>query len=648
MLIFTNQLLAQKETKVDAPIKKVTVFKQGAQVEHQKQVSLQEGKQVVVFQKLTDFFDPSSLQLKCSPEATILSVKPRKNYDDKSIAEAELEEKNTRKKELEAQERKLRDEYKVLLYDEQLLMKNNELGSQQVGVKISELKEASLFFHTKLTEINTRKSHLDKEIELVVRKINTIKQEINTRKSLPVIIYTEIEVELDVKSAATVNFDFTYVTDKASWKPYYDMRSNGVGEKMMLEAKGLISQNTGIEWKNVKLVLSTNDPYDNTEEPVIDPWYLNYNSPLPQRNAVTRYSPTYSFDGETIYGEVTDAVSGEPLPFARISLTNYPQKIVTTDVTGKFSFQVPKGEYSYTVSYLGYRSQYMNINSPFTKILLYPETVAMETISGGEYPVSGSYSTDDYKAAELMETEVSDYSPKKKIVAKKERSYAYNTPAADAEYGLNSSIATVEQKDLRMEFVINTPFTIPSGEAEQRVSIANYQLEAQYEYHSVPKFEASAYMVSKVSGWEKHHLLSGDANIYFNGTFIGKNYIDVNTAMDTLQFSLGKDKNVVIERKRSDEMMKIKSVGNRYKYEVTWNFTVRNNGASNAPIIVKDQFPISVNDDIKVKQGLYTGAVLDEKTGILTWKFPLNKGESKKFSFDFQVDYGKSGRVNLE
>jgi uncharacterized protein (TIGR02231 family) len=331
---------SQKETKAEASIKKVTVFKEGAQVEHSKDVNLGLGKQVVIFQKMTDFLDPSSIQLKCSETATILSIRTRKNFDDKSIAENELTEKNDRKKVLEKQERVLRDEYKVLLLDEQLLLKNNSLSSQQQAMKISELKEASIFFHTKLSEINTRKSQLDSEIEIVVRKINTIEQEINTRKGLPVTNYTEIEVELDVAKAGNIDFTFTYITHKAYWKPYYDMRSNGIGAPVLLEAKGLVTQSTGIDWKNVKLILSTNDPYDNTLEPTIDPWYVNYYTPAPRKEVIDRYIPAYNFDGETIHGEVTDAASGEPLAFAKITMNNNPLNTFTTDAMGHYSFSI--------------------------------------------------------------------------------------------------------------------------------------------------------------------------------------------------------------------------------------------------------------------------------------------------------------------
>jgi hypothetical protein len=658
LLLFPAFGWTQKETKTEAAIQKVTVFKEGAQVEHSKELNLGTGKQVVIFQKMTDFMDPSSIQLKCSQGATILSVRTRKNFDDKTIAETELTEKNDRKKVLEKQERTLRDEYKVLLLDEQLLLKNNSLSSQQQAMKIAELKEASTFFHAKLSEINTRKSQLDSEIEAVVRKINTIEQEINTRKGLPVVNYTEVEVELDVEKSGNINFDFTYITHKASWKPYYDMRSNGVGAPVLLEAKGLVTQSTGIDWKNVKLILSTNDPYDNTQEPRLDPWYVNYYTPAPRKQVVNRYIPEYNFDGETIHGEITDATTGEPLAFAKISMNNNPLNSFTTDAAGHFTFSVPRGERSYTITYLGYRSQYVKINAPYIKTQLYPETVAMETLKAGdnygrfkEEPQGLDKDLSYFNQQEITTTQSEVLMSITKLDKKQmERipSIGGNNDVAGALSATPGVIANQVEKDLRMEFQIETPFSIPSDDADHRVAIARYQMKADYEYHAVPKLDESVYLVAQISGWEKLNLLNGESNLYFDGTYIGKSYIDVNSSKDTLSFSLGKDKKVVINRKRSEEMSKTRLLGNRYKYEVTWDFTIRNNGGASIPIIVKDHFPISINDDIKVKRGTFEGAVLDEKTGILTWKFTTNKGETKQFKFDYQVDYGKSQPVYLE
>jgi len=646
---------AQKEKTENAQIKKVTVFTSGAQIEHEKSVSLSGGKQIIVFEKITEFIDPNSVQLKCSENATILSVRVRKNYDETSVKEVDLSKMNSTRKELELKEQRLRDEYRVLLRDEQLLQLNNHFGSNVQGVKLADLKEAATYFHTRYSEIALKKSQLELDIEETVRKINVIDQEINVRSSIPVKTYSEISVELSVENPGETSFKFVYITPNASWKPYYDMRSAGIGSPVSLEAKGLVTQNTGADWNNVQLVLSTNDPYDNTQEPLINPWYLNYYTPLPVRSNVQRNTTyAYTYSGETVHGEVLDAATGEPLAFAKISMSRDARNIVTTDASGHFSFTVPRNETGYYVNYVGYDQQFITINSPYTRIAMNPQDIAMEVLPEPQINVNtagaANYSMDyeAYDAISLNEVTTVSASRKAERQAKKNnRVYANSQPVTGSTYTY-TPVAQQISKDLRMEFVINTPFNIPSDNADHRVPIAVYQMNASYEYHSVPKFDPGVFLVAEVSGWEKLNLLNGESNIYFDGTFIGKSYVDVTSTKDTLSFSLGKDKKVIIERKRSEEMSKTRLVGSRYKYEITWDYTIRNNGGGAIPIIIKDQFPISTNEDIKVKYGSYEGASLNEDSKILTWRYQLNKGESKTFKFDYSVDYGKGQVIYLE
>jgi len=655
---------AQKENRENAPIKQVTVFKNGAQVQHEKSVNITAGKQFIVFEKITEFTDPNSLQLKCSENATILSVRVRKNYDENSVKEADLKTMTGNRKSLEDKKQALEDEYHVLLTDEKLIQENSRLWSNQSGVKIAELKEAVAFNHAKLTEIGQRKSQLKKEIEDYAKKINVIEQEINTRSSLPVTIYSEVVIELSSDRGGSADFVFSYITPNAFWTPYYDMRSAGVNAPISLEAKGLVSQNTGIEWKNVKLVLSTNDPYESTQEPNIEPWYLDYYSSLPQPTPTYKSPGTFNYFGETIHGEVLDISTGEPLAFAKITIGGNAMNFVTTDASGKFTFQVPRNVTTFTINYLGYHQQYLGINSPYFKIAMVPQDIAMEKLKdlkspfGSDYEGKGGngnglYSDDEDQILQTIELgNVSEglylkqqqgVTITREDIKRMPTKYAYDR--SEVSGGV---VARQVIKDLRMEFVIDVPFTIPSDNADHRVPIATYQMPATYEYHSVPKFDEGVFLVAQISGWEKLNLLSGESNIYFDGTYIGKSYVDVNSTKDTISFSFGKDNKIKVERKKSQQMSKTRLVGSRYKYEVTWDFTIRNNGGAAIPIIIKDHFPISTNSDIKVKEGTYEGASYDENTHILTWKFTTKSGETKAFKFNYSVDYEKGQAVYLE
>jgi hypothetical protein len=648
-------VFAQKEKEVPLPsdLKKVTVFFLGAQVEHQANTQLKKGKQEVVFTKLTDFLDPNTVQVKANGDLTILSVRTRKNFEDIRISNDKMDALNAQRLVLEKKEIALRDEYEILELDKELLMRNRDLKGQDKGISMFELKEAYAFMHQKMNEITVRESAIYDELEKLTKEMNKLEQEILSQRSKPVINYTEIVVEIDVEKETDASFFFNYISPKASWKPYYDMRSDGIGKPIKLEAKALVSQNTGIEWKNVDMVLSTNDPYENSKEPIIAPWYINYNNYPQQKYQTQRNLPTVDYSGEKIQGEVIDANTGEPMPFTKISFLSNPSIGVITDVDGKFSVSVPRNERQIIASFVGYQSSTQSIDAPYLKFFMVANEVELEEVvvlqdkrSNGRQTVT----REDISRLPVRSADgIASTLGKKKYKAKnKAYASAYDEVSKTEDRKAQYVQTQVVKKDLRMEYQIQSKMSIPTDGMDHRVQIANFDLDASYEYHTAPKIDPAVFLAAQVTGWEKLNLLSGESNIYFDGTYIGKSYIDVNSTKDTLSFSFGKDSKVIVERTKVKDKSSNKVLGSRQKYEVTWEIRMRNNGGASIPIIVKDQFPISTNNEIKVRNGEFGTAQLTEKTGILVWKLNLPLGGSQNLQFGYTVDYQKGYTLYLE
>ena len=57
----------------------------------------------------------------------------------------------------------------------------------------------------------------------------------------------------------------------------------------------------------------------------------------------------------------------------------------------------------------------------------------------------------------------------------------------------------------------------------------------------------------KVTNWEELNLFDGELNLFFEGAYLGKSLLDLQSASDTLDISLGKDKGIVIQRKKLKE-----------------------------------------------------------------------------------------------
>jgi len=143
-------------------------------------------------------------------------------------------------------------------------------------------------------------------------------------------------------------------------------------------------------------------------------------------------------------------------------------------------------------------------------------------------------------------------------------------------------------------------------------------------------------------------LLTGEANLYFEGTYLGRSVIDVENTADTLELSLGRDKNIVIEREKVEEYTDRQFIGKNKTERVGWEISIRNKKNQAIQIVVADQVPISVRDDIEVENVKFSRAKYNEKSGRLEWNLAIDNGATEQVNFQYDVKYPKSRRVRLE
>jgi uncharacterized protein (TIGR02231 family) len=204
----------------------------------------------------------------------------------------------------------------------------------------------------------------------------------------------------------------------------------------------------------------------------------------------------------------------------------------------------------------------------------------------------------------------------------------------------------IKDNELNVVFDIDMPYDVPSNGKEQNVSLKDFKVPATYKYYSVPRLDKDAYLVGEIVDWEALNLLPGEANIIFEGTYIGKTTIDANSVQDTLNLTLGRDKRVVITREKLTDFSSVKFLGANKKQTFTYEITVRNNKKEAVQMELRDQYPLSTNKDIEVELLQADGAVVNGETGILTWKPQLAPGEIKKYRVSYSVKFPKDRTIN--
>jgi len=174
------------------------------------------------------------------------------------------------------------------------------------------------------------------------------------------------------------------------------------------------------------------------------------------------------------------------------------------------------------------------------------------------------------------------------------------------------------------------------------------EVAARYEYYCVPKLDQDAFLTAKITDWNDLNLLEGESNLFFEGTFLGKAIIHPKTAGDTLNISLGRDKNISVKRVSVKEFSRKQLLGsNKIDYR-TFEINIRNNKKQPINLIVEDQFPLSTMKEIEVDKIESKEAELDIETGKLKWIIQLDPGKEKKVDFKYSVKYPKNNNLVLE
>lgn len=603
-----------KEMPVKTEVEEVTVFINGAQVVRKKTLEIQQGTSILKFTELSPYIDPKSIQIKVNGEVMVLSVNHQYNYLDSAKKSRELEELSTKLKQID---KKIElENVTIEILNEQLnfIKENKIIGGKNQELSLNNFKETSIFYGEKVSGLKMKLIELNNNIEaLSSEKSNITKQisQITTNKTLPV---SEILVKISAIQLSKCSMELSYLVKNAGWFPSYDIRSNSIDEPVQIVYKANIHQNTKEDWKQVKLKLSSSDPNSGSVAPQLMPYFLNYNT-LP---------PKYSNINNQVSGRVYDATTNEPLIGASIKIKGTTIGTLT-DMDGNYSISIPNNNSELEINYIGYESQSRFANNATINFSLQPSVQSLD-----EVVIVGNGTKKSALQGRTAGVSIRGTS---------ENSYKSKSLAIPVEQTENQT---------SFEFEIKTPYTLSSGNKNLTVDIENYLLEATYEYQCVPKIDKDAFLIANVVNWEKYNLLEGEANIFFENTFIGKSILDVRYISDTLKLSLGRDKNVIVKREKIKDFTKKQLLGTKKEETRAWMISVKNNKKQAITLNLFDQVPVSTNDEIEVQVEETSGGILKSDIGEINWNLKLNPTDKKDLQLKYLVKYPKNRIITLE
>ncbi|WP_395810221.1 mucoidy inhibitor MuiA family protein [Archangium minus] len=409
---------------VDAPVTSVTVYSDRARVVRTARVALS-GSQRVELPLLYGSVDPSSIRVEAQgAEVTRVDIRPVQS-DVLPPTEArrlitELERLDVQIAQVRAEREAYTAQLSALDQVRPAVSLEGE-GSAPLPVKVSRqdssrldasgwraatdfVVETTARLQAKLREVNQREEALDRELTRRVQEAKQLGGE-PSRSGLVVV------PTLSGQGSATLTL--TYVTTGARWYPAYELRLEPESNRVQVAFSGRVSQQTGEDWEDTALTLSTAHPstattvpelptwkigqrerFIPTPAPVADSWHPPPSAPPPPPQepsedarlrsrllSLIGAAPSASAQQalaapqrtSVIIGSVVSAADNAPIADVTVTATSpnlSNEQVVVTDAKGEYRFsQLPPGVYMLRFDKESFK--------PFTRtdIQLFPERV---------------------------------------------------------------------------------------------------------------------------------------------------------------------------------------------------------------------------------------------------------------------------------
>ncbi len=512
------QVWAQSQQKLT--IDHATVFLQGAQLSSNAKVKLPRGESEILFTNVAGDINTASLSVNGGNNVIVESAVFQNDYMVSEVLSPRGKELKDSIETVSEQRSTVADKLTTISEQIAILQTNRKAAGEHTGLSVAELTKLLDLVNTKMEGLLNQKHKQEVAIKKTDEYLTRLRKQLEEETKKGYQPGGQLLVKFYAKEPVTSEVTVTYTVPNAGWSPTYDVRVDDIAKPASFYYKANLHQNCGVKWENVRLTLSTGNPNEGANAPVIAPWYLSFYEPV-----------TYA-------------------------------------------------------------------------------------------DRSNSYSKRSLAKAEDASLNV----------------------AAAAPTSLND-VVVVDNSGINTTFDIELPYTIANDGKENLVAVKKYDLNASYRYYAVPRMDKDAFLQAQITNWEDMNLIPGPTNIYYEGTFVGQGYVDVRNTSDTLTFSLGRDKKIVVRREQDKKLRSVRTVGSNVREAFAYTISVRNTRKDAINIVIQDQLPVSNDKDIVVEDRETGNSEYEETTGMMKWMLTMKPNENTNMKYGYTIKYPRGRRV---
>ncbi|MBY0428350.1 MAG: mucoidy inhibitor MuiA family protein [Alphaproteobacteria bacterium] len=215
--------------------------------------------------------------------------------------------------------------------------KNDATGGAKIDFTPEKWTQAWTLLQSGMTdtqkELATKRIALRK-IDATLQKLNQELAQVRSTKSME---RRDVQIHLETSGESDVSLNVTYQNNGVTWQPVYDARLDTMRGELTLEQYGQVRQQTGEDWSDISLTLSTARPAMGSEMPPLYDWRIGIFAPPPP---MAYMKSNAEAKRDMLAGAAMDAASANApaaeAPPAYVEAVQQQAAVVSTEYAAEF------------------------------------------------------------------------------------------------------------------------------------------------------------------------------------------------------------------------------------------------------------------------------------------------------------------------
>lgn len=210
----------------------------------------------------------------------------------------------------------------------------------------------------------------------------------------------------------------------------------------------------------------------------------------------------------------------------------------------------------------------------------------------------------------------------------------------------NALPSAITSNPIQVNYQIKGKVDVFSGK-EKVLKVKEETIKAEMIYVAQPSVSNSAFLTARFESVDELKLLPGEAQVFYDKSYVGS--LDINSLFgrNTIELSLGKAKDIFVKRTLVNNSSEKSSFGSKMIYTKHYECEIKNTGTVDVKVLIRDHVPLSASESVEVEYVLTPEVAVPDKTGIFSYNTTIKPKEKVEYKLELEVTVKNNKAINF-